>query len=473
MSNTDGRPDWPMTPAWQPAPVQPTPTAYPPAPVQYPPMPYPAMAYPAAPAQYPQAPYPPVQYPPVQYPQAYIQAPYQPQPYVQAPYQPQPYVQAPDAQYASLPPYVTYQPPPPPKKKSFLPTELKEHQSFFQVPARRWWWGLIALVSYACAYVVMLLVVSLIIYQLQPEWNPDVTTPTSFLLNNLAISTDILLCPLIAWLFYRQGFGWFVSVVGRVRWRWLFIALGVFALGYAIEMLIEVVLAGPANYGFQELTPQPYTWFMIGTIILTTPLQSAAEEFQFRGLLSRLVAGIVPFRHVGLILSAVLTSLGFMTLHFADDHWLQLNYFCVGLMMWWLAYRTGGIEAPIAFHIVNNLFSEWMMPFTDISGTFDRSEGTASWTVLIYLAFQLLLVVLVDVVARRHGVVRLSAPAAEPPIVVKPRHWITHETTEAQPAAPSDVRPAPGVILPQAGPQPPQPVIPPQAGPPSNPVLPH
>ena len=410
MSDTAGRPaDWPSPPAWLPPPAQPAPAPMQPTPWYNPPTPYPG--------QYTASPYPAPQF--------------SPSPYVPGSYQPQPFV---PLQY---PAYAPYQSAP---RKSFLPVELKDHPRFFQVPARRWWWGLIALVSYAAAYLLILLIVILILDRVAPDSNPDVTTPMDFLTNNLAISMDVLMCPLIAWLFYRQGFGWLVSVVGRVRWRWLGTALGVFAIGYAVEMIVEVVYYGPADYGFHDLAPQSYTWFMIFAVVLTTPLQSAAEEFQFRALLSRLVAGIVPFRRVGLVLSALLTSLGFMTLHFADDHWLQINYFCVGLMMWWLAYRTGGIEAPIAFHIVNNLFSEWMLPFTDISDMFDRSVGTGSPVILFYLAFQLALVVIVDVVARRRGVARLSAPSAAVPVVVKPRHWVTQEAVEVRIATATDLR---------------------------------
>jgi len=299
---------------------------------------------------------------------------------------------------------------------------------FFQVPARPWWSALIALVVYVACYVGVLYAVAYIMVAADPgaiQDNDLVTTPTIFLVNNLGIATDIGLCTLIAWLFFRQGFGWLVSVVGRFRWKWMGITLGIFAIGYAVEMSVEIFIYGPSGYGLGDLEMKPYTWFMIVAILLTTPLQCAGEEFQSRALLPRLIAAIVPFKWPGLVLSALVPSAVFMYLHAAEDPWLNINYFCVALLMWWLAYRTGGIEASIALHFINNFFSEWYMPFTNFADMFDRSEGTGSPAVMIYVGVELVLVLFVDWVARRKGVVRMSAPAAQVPAVVRPHRWFT------------------------------------------------
>jgi len=147
-------------------------------------------------------------------------------------------------------------------------------------------------------------------------------------------------------------------------------------------------------------------------------------------------------------------------------------------MMWWLAYRTGGIEASIALHFVNNFFSEWMLPFTDFSDMFDRSEGTGSPVVLIYLAVQLVLVLIVDWVARKKGLVRMSAPAAWAPAVVKPKKFVTIIEGSVVQATKADLpriettpretlviqSPSPVILPPVPVIQPPVPVILPQAG---------
>ena len=307
------------------------------------------------------------------------------------------------------------------------------------MPARRGWWGAVALV----AYVLCFLGVNFYFLFYMQLFNPATTmsTASDFVINNIAIAADLALCPLIAWVFFRQGIGWLVSVTGRFRWRWFGEVVGVFTVGYVILSGVVIALEGTAGYGFTTLSMQPYTWVLLASIVLTTPFQCAGEEFQARALLPRLIAAIVPVKGLGVALSALVPSVVFMFLHDAQDPWLNLNYFCVALMMWWLAYRTGGIEASIALHLVNNLFSEWYEPFSDISGMFDRSAGTGSPDVLINLGAQLIMVVVIDILARRHGLVRLSAPGAVESVVVKPRGWVLRRAELPQPATAAELVP--------------------------------
>ncbi len=110
--------------------------------------------------------------------------------------------------------------PPPDQPKLFLPVELKDYIRFFQVPARKWWWALAALAAYAAAYFMLDLFVAPLLFGTfaQDTWIGNTgTTPMYFLLNNIYISLDIAVCTALAWLFFRQGFGWLVSVVGRFR----------------------------------------------------------------------------------------------------------------------------------------------------------------------------------------------------------------------------------------------------------------
>ncbi|MCL2482914.1 MAG: CPBP family glutamic-type intramembrane protease [Propionibacteriaceae bacterium] len=327
--------------------------------------------------------------------------------------------------------------------KLFTPTQLKDSMRFFQVPARKWWWGLICLAVFLVLFYGMQVAVGVGVGLARPPWTDallhGITTPATFLLNNLVIAGVIPVAIVVSWLFYRQGFGWLSSVVGRFRWKWMLIPLGIFVAGYVVETVIEIILTGPTDYGLHDLQFKSYTWFMIIAILLTTPFQCAGEEFMARGLLPRLVTAIIPFRWVGLALSALIPSAFFMYLHDAQDPWLNANYFCVALLMWWLAYRTGGIEASIALHIVNNIFSEWTLPFTDFSGLMDRSDGSSGPQVFAYLLVQLLLVVLVDIIARRRGLVRLASPCAVTPQVVKPTGWVTRLAQAAQAATKADL----------------------------------
>ncbi|MCL2784675.1 MAG: CPBP family glutamic-type intramembrane protease [Propionibacteriaceae bacterium] len=316
---------------------------------------------------------------------------------------------------------------------------------FFQVSARKWYWALLALIAYAVLYYVVTLGIGVVSLLLDPALLNDAlegeikTTPMLFLINNVGIALEIAMCTLIAFLFFKQGFGWLVSVVGRFRWKWMFLTMMIFIIGYAVQTGIEYFLMGPEAMGFNDIEMKPYTWFMIGAIVLTTPLQCAGEEFQARALLPKLIAAIVPFRWVGLTLAAILPSALFMYLHGASDPWLNAYYFLTGLSMWWLAYRTGGIEASIALHIVNNFFALWMLPFTDFSDMFDRGEGTGDPILMAYIGVEFLLIIIVDIVARRTGKVVMSAPAAAIPVVVKPHGLFSKIVDSAHPATESDL----------------------------------
>ena len=51
-----------------------------------------------------------------------------------------------------------------------------------------------------------------------------------------------------------------------------------------------------------------------------------------------------------------------------------------------LAWRTGGIEAAVALHAVNNVVSMTFLPFTDFSDMFNRGPGAGSPVVLLQMA---------------------------------------------------------------------------------------
>jgi len=324
--------------------------------------------------------------------------------------------------------------------KLYQPVVLKDAMRFFQVPAMAWWWGLLGLVAFGGLFFGVELIGALVMAWADPNaTEQNTTTPVIFLLNNAWIALLIPASILVSFWFYRQGFGWLSSVIGRFRWKWFFVPLGIFVVGYLIENLIELVLYGSDGYGLTSLTWQPTSLVMIVGILVTTPLQCAGEEYMARGVVPRLIAGVVRQRQVGLILAALGSSGLFMYLHSAQDVWLNSYYFATGLVMWWSVYRTGGLEISVALHIVNNLFSEWMLPFQDISGMFDRSSGTGSPILLIYVLWEFMLVLIVDYIARGRGLVRMSAPAAAVPVVLRGGDMVAKPARETVVATKADL----------------------------------
>jgi len=98
-------------------------------------------------------------------------------------------------------------------------------------------------------------------------------------------------------------------------------------------------------------------------------------------------------------------------LHSAQDIYLNVFYFSFGLISCWMAWRTGGLEAGIALHVVNNVIAMAVFPFSDFSGAFNRQAGSASsWDVLPLAAVLLASTGLVEWQVRRRKPIAVAAP---------------------------------------------------------------
>ena len=301
-------------------------------------------------------------------------------------------------------------------KKAFLPNEMKDYVRFYQVPTRRWWWGLIAL-GMGIVLFVLAFNVSALFQGLIPS-EGDWAFPLAFLTNNIIVGTLVILAAvLVSWLFYRQGFGWLSSVEGQFRWKWFGLTVLVFTAGIALFEIMKHLFFPDAFIQF-ELAFRSYTLVMIAIILLATPLYAAMEEYFFRGLFARLIAAIVPYRRAGLILSAFISTGVFMLIHLDADPFRNIFYLSMGLMTWWLIYRTGGIEASVAYHAIANVAGQSILPFIDFNYLDGRGDD---WSIihLLPIVLHIVLVLIVDLIARRKGLMRMSSPPAPVSNVVK------------------------------------------------------
>ena len=170
-----------------------------------------------------------------------------------------------------------------------------------------------------------------------------------------------------------------LSVELRLRWRWMLgcgaVALGCVLLRTGIDIIAELVgdPLGPAHgawVGWDAFLP------LAATVVVVIPLQASAEEFAFRGTLMQVLGAWIPWPVVSIVVTGVLFGLA---------HALPLEGFIAitsfGLVAAWLTIRTGGLEAAIALHVVNNV-SYFL--FDAASGRADRwvSELNTelSWT---------------------------------------------------------------------------------------------
>jgi membrane protease YdiL (CAAX protease family) len=148
--------------------------------------------------------------------------------------------------------------------------------------------------------------------------------------------------------------GWSSSVRARLRWRlmppYALLALGTVGVGIVLAVVLTFTVGDEQVSG-----PLPSFGWLLVVVLLTTPLQSAAEEYVFRGYLSQAIAGWISAPRAGAVLAAFLSAALFAAAHGAQDPVTFLDRFAFGLAASAVVWLTGGLEAAIVLHAVNNV----------------------------------------------------------------------------------------------------------------------
>ena len=91
---------------------------------------------------------------------------------------------------------------------------------------------------------------------------------------------------------------------------------------------------------------------MLVAIALVVPVQAYAEELVFRGYLMQTIGRWLKHPAWAIVIPAPLFMLGHLY-----DLWGQLSVLVMGLAAGYITWCTGGLEAAIALHVVNNLLA--------------------------------------------------------------------------------------------------------------------
>ena len=274
-------------------------------------------------------------------------------------------------------------PAPPP---SALPVVFRAYHEYYRTPRLRWWKPLVAL-AVLCAASLGAMLLLLIPYALVApalgEAFDDAAelpaTPLAFLYMNLSLAAIVPAAIVAHRLVFGQRAGWLASIQGRFRWRllgrFLLTALPFYLAWYGTVILVE-------GADFSELRVDERTVPVILIILLTTPLQCAGEEYALRGLVPRCVGAWFPHRVVGFVVATVVSSVVFMLLHGVSDPWMNLGYLCFAVAGSVLVWRTGGLEAAIALHVVNNMIAMVTVPFEDLAVALGEPGPGSPWLLL-------------------------------------------------------------------------------------------
>jgi membrane protease YdiL (CAAX protease family) len=137
-----------------------------------------------------------------------------------------------------------------------------------------------------------------------------------------------------------------------------------------------------------------------------TPLQAAGEEFAFRGYLVQAFGGIAGRTWAAVGLPAALFALA----HGAQDPPVFFDRLAFGVVAGLAVVFTGGLEAGIAMHVLNNWLAFGLaLAFTDMGSALNPTGGTW-WSIPVTLTQSLVYFGLVAWVARRLGVRTTTGP---------------------------------------------------------------
>jgi len=260
---------------------------------------------------------------------------------------------------------------------------------------------------------------SLVILTIQQSIRPDPKGTVSWfglLATNLSLIVLIPLTMLVATKLNRQTPGLLSSVIGTLRWR----PLAVFG---AAAVLLELVMLGVIQLGGVEVLGDGAGGVasdaaaVIAVTLLTSTFQAAGEEYFFRGYLLQAVGSLVRSSLVAVLVTTVLFTM-------AHGIWpwespaLFLDRFAFGLVAGLLVIRTGGLEAAIAAHAVNNVITFIYAALTDSVGD-SLGASDAPWSlvavdVVKFAAFGAIALLL----ARKQGLAtRCDLPLGSHPIL--------------------------------------------------------
>ncbi|WP_396599376.1 lysostaphin resistance A-like protein [Frigoribacterium sp. R86507] len=248
-------------------------------------------------------------------------------------------------------------------------TTFAYHRLFRSLPSYRWWKPLLA----AVVAVVTYLLASVVVYvgvlgvttavggtaageRLQRGIEGDALAAADPLVLFTTLASIAVMLPAImlgALIVGPGAVGGLWSVAGRLRWRWLarcvvpglaFMAVTV-GLSYVVAPLVvgESLGTGPVT------TPGETLVWAVAVILVVTPFQATAEEYAFRGLAMQTLGSWVAFPVVAVVLPTVAFA-------FAHDYnpWGMLDVAVFGVAAAYLTWRTGGLEAAIVAHVLNN-----------------------------------------------------------------------------------------------------------------------
>lgn len=288
-----------------------------------------------------------------------------------------------------------------------LPTQ------FFQIPRRyttyRWWRPIVEttvfVIGFAIFSVIVVVATALAFGETAmgslESLSPDLTDLPTFV---VAMVSLIVIIPAVfaaIGMVGKRPIGSIVSIWGTFRFR-LFVQVTAISVALYSVMVVGILLTQPAydpQFDVRALS-------LFALIIFLVPFQAAAEEIIFRGFLGQIIGSWTRSPALAILVPVPLFVLGH-DYNWAGSVSIAAFAVCAGVLAW----ATGGLEAPIAVHAVNNIVGLALGAFGIVdAGVVDFTGASVLLDVGMSLALTVLILMYVRRSSRRDdlGVPRLK-----------------------------------------------------------------
>jgi len=316
-------------------------------------------------------------------------------------------------------------------------------------PDHRWWRPVLGTTFVFFVWFLAMMVVSILAGGAGavagrpdgPDGTPTFGDAGDTALSLIMLGTGIPVVLLGARAIQRRRPGTLSSVTGRLRRRWLgtclLASLAALMLSLVLMALLVGLTSGTAPEDDGDLVRPGDFALSMALILPVLPLQTSAEEYLCRGWLLQAVGSLYRGIWPALLVQAVV----FTALHGFGTVWGVIDLMVFALLTGWLTIRTGGLEAALALHFVNNLVGFTMSAaFGELAS--EETAADSSWQMaLVDTVVLTLFAAAVLGLAARRGLDRTGVPApvhgrADPQ--VSPTPWpLTGQALTAADATPA------------------------------------
>ena len=300
------------------------------------------------------------------------------------------------------PPAAQYAPPAPER-----PAPVDDSRPFGAHLRMSWWKPLIIIPALLIAMFVVQIVLTLVVMIVEmAAFGRDPMdlsiSPLMLLAANLSLAAMGPLAVLATALLAKAPWRSILASPRRMSLRRWGVYFGAFSALVVIGLAVMQLIA-PGSTGLTSFAVTGTTIGLLIVAVLTTPLQAAGEELMFRGAIMPAVASWIRAAKPALIVGMIASSVAFGLVHMSVDPWLLAYYTVFGVCMALMAVISRGLEAPIAFHVANNVIMMVVSAlFADGQGlVIDRSVGMGGPFMLSFIIVDLVAVGIVWLYERR------------------------------------------------------------------------